>query len=423
MKKMTVFLMTLLCIFCIFPMDANATTGQKTSLSANDIIPNDETGIPDEGLYKAILRVLHKGEDETFTKEEAESIKWFDTYKTAGDLTLYVPIKSLKGIGYLKNLITIDMEYFEGTTLEGIEELEKLYKLWIYQSKIENLDSLTQCKELDNVTITFANLKSLSGKGTFSNLRSLDIGNNKLSSLSGMNRFPKLEVLVVDNNKLKSLKGIGSLKKLRYLSANNNKLTNISAVQYLKNLVSLEVGYNKLTNINAVTKLSKLKGLDVSCNQLRSIPKLNKLKKMKISGLDLKYNRLSEKEIRQKLPKKFTTDGGKEKKNWLKDQIKTQNCNAKLKMISPSSLNKITIKTKKIKGKTLPNARIYLHVGAYATEGGDTIADENGYFELEPYFYDYQAGGTAELMIEVKKPGSKKWEDLPWVYKFVIKNK
>ena len=34
----------------------------------SEVIPNDETGIPDKTLYQAILRTLDKGSDETFTK-------------------------------------------------------------------------------------------------------------------------------------------------------------------------------------------------------------------------------------------------------------------------------------------------------------------------------------------------------------------
>lgn len=48
-----------------------------------DTIANDESGIPDEILYKEVLRTLGKKPDETFTKQEAESVgKWTSESKS-----------------------------------------------------------------------------------------------------------------------------------------------------------------------------------------------------------------------------------------------------------------------------------------------------------------------------------------------------
>ena len=54
-------------IICIFFM-------RRFDVCASDLVPNDETGVPDKALYQEILRNMDKSENDTFTKQEAAAL-------------------------------------------------------------------------------------------------------------------------------------------------------------------------------------------------------------------------------------------------------------------------------------------------------------------------------------------------------------
>ena len=87
LKKIWIILTLCICMLVIPSMGAQA--------AESDIITNDENGIPDEALYKEILRALGKKSGETFTKQEAESLT---------ELFVGTSVKTLKGIGNLSQL-------------------------------------------------------------------------------------------------------------------------------------------------------------------------------------------------------------------------------------------------------------------------------------------------------------------------------
>ena len=203
MKK----ILLIMIAFALFvsPLSLKATAAQS------DIIRNDKTGIPDKGLYRAILKNLGKKENGTFTKKEAAKIK----YLQAGGYG----IKNFKGIGYLKNL----------------------QSLAIHDNKLTKLRGLTGLKKLRSLDVSCNRLKNLDGVKTLKNLRFLDVGMNKL----------------------KNLNGVGALKNLKHLAAASNRLTDISGVKKLTKLRWLNVAKNQLTKLPDLTK-TKLKGAEFS---------------------------------------------------------------------------------------------------------------------------------------------------------------
>ena len=70
-KKLFTILATFLCI-----LSMNAVT----VYASEDIIPNDETGVPDKVLYQSILAALEKKDNETFTRQEAAAVDWVSVY-------------------------------------------------------------------------------------------------------------------------------------------------------------------------------------------------------------------------------------------------------------------------------------------------------------------------------------------------------
>ena len=116
-KKIIVVISVASLLFTMFSFHAYA--------KGSDIIPNDKTGIPDKGLYQAVLKALNK-KSGVFTKSEAARIKTLDAENFKKERA---DIKSLKGIGNLKELTSLSVSYNKLTNLKGIEELTKLKDL------------------------------------------------------------------------------------------------------------------------------------------------------------------------------------------------------------------------------------------------------------------------------------------------------
>ena len=103
------YLLIFSCTFLIPTMGVRASS---------DVIENNNSGIPDKELYQSILKKLGKKSNEKLTKQEAESIKSLSVYGSR-------KIKSLKGIKYLKELKTLDLEGHGLKNLKGIQSLTK----------------------------------------------------------------------------------------------------------------------------------------------------------------------------------------------------------------------------------------------------------------------------------------------------------
>lgn len=336
--------------------------------SNDEIIPNDETGIPDRKLYQAILYELGKSENDVLTKTEAESM---ESFNYMGEWNEYMDvedcdgIESLKGIGYLKNLRSIHLQNHKLQSLDGIEGLTKLEYLNVSGGLVKNMESLK-------------NLKSLKS-------------------------------LYLLSNRVTSLDGIEDLENLIYLNMQDNRLTDLDGIERLKNLTSLNVSANKLTSLDGVEKLEKLEKLDASYNKLKKLPNLKKLDRLKYRTCDLTHNLLKEKEIRKKVPKRFLKGGGKSRKGWVKDNTQLQNLKYAVEFKDPSSKKKINKNTKKIVGKTIKNARVTLYSLKWDMVIKSVKADKNGVFKMNVDLEKY-AGGKVEMMVMVKRACSGEWE-------------
>ena len=223
-------LVLLICVCSICCMGNR----QVFASEAEQVIKNDETGIPDKVLYQAILEMLDKEADELFTKEEAEEIELLQARMSRGGED---SVASLKGIGYLSNLRKLDLEGNSLKTLEGMEELTKLEAL----------------------TVDSGLLKSLQGIENMSSLKSLSVIHNELTSLDGIQNLKGLEYLAVGENEITSLKEVKKLEELVGLWALGCKLKKLPDMQKFDDLKFSECEFtgNYLSKKELKNKLPK----------------------------------------------------------------------------------------------------------------------------------------------------------------------
>ena len=385
-----------MCIILILCMCMLAIPSMGTWAAESDVIANDESGIPDKALYIEILKALGKKTGDTFTKQEAESI----TELEAGG------VKTLKGIKNLSQLERLRVEEKELKSLEGVEELHKLISLNVSYSGIKSLKPVRNLINLEYITADFNQLTSLEGVENLKKLKGLSAGWNKITSLKPLKGLTNLEYLWMDDNRLKSLKGIENSTGLAYLAAGGNRLTSIKEIKGLKNMEKLDVSYNRLTSVNEIKGMKKLKTLNISANRIKKLPNMKSFKKLDYLFCDVYYNRLTEKEIRKKLPDRFFKKS-KEKKEWLGEQVDFQNLNYEVTLIEPASTKKITKNTKRIVGRTMKNAYVELDCPSKGWKLKRVKADESGKFVMDNLDLRKWAGKTARFKISIRRSNGK----------------
>lgn len=306
-----------------------------------EVILNDETGIPDKALYHGILKELGKQPDETFTRQEAERIRELEP--NPFDLK-WGPVKSLKGIGCLQGMLELDLRFQKISSLDGIEELIHLKDLDISCNPVSNLEKLQNLTDLVGLSAVCCRLESLTGLEGMSGLRFLYVGSNNLTDFKPVQNLVNMEILEASNNRITDLKELNGLSSLRKLNVDNNYLKRLTGIENARRMEQLSADGNRITGIQEVSHMKKLRHLSVSSNQIKKLPNL---KKLRLITVDLRDNRLSAKEIQKKLPAKFFR---KSYQNWGQELAEYQKLNAKVTVTKPKG-KKINKKTKTITGR------------------------------------------------------------------------
>lgn len=354
-----------LVLIGLFPVNVVSAKSQ--------IIPNDETGIPDKNLYQAILYELDKKSDKQFTKKEVASLYSVGFY--FGGNNKNKKIKTLKGIENLVNLRKLEIPVNALKSLKGVEKLANLQELRIWKGNLQNLNELKNLSNLTELSMEGVKLKDWAAVSNLTNLEklnisdcgltnsglkkvvskmakltTLEISKNSLKDLKSISGLTKLETLNVRHSKLKSLSGIEQLTKLQVLYLDYNKLKNLSGIEGLTELKELYVSNNKLTNLKGIENLTKLEILDVAKNKITSLPSLKKHKNLNLEYSSFFYNKISDKVFKKNLPSHVP-------KWWRNNQVLLQNLKKKLKV---KNVKKIKNTTKKITGVTEKKATVVL---------------------------------------------------------------
>ena len=236
-KKLFMIIIVFLCAFSMHTTAVHAS---------EDVIPNDETGVPDEILYQSILSALEKKENETFTRQEAETVDWVSVSPIHGRIC-----QSLKGIGCLVNLKQLDLRNVD--QLEGMEELKHLEALDLSYASLplkKQWKPLAELKSLKYLTISGCKVSSLKGTGieNLTNLKQLSAYECGLKKINELKNLKKLEVLYLDNNRLTDIKALKGLTNLKKLNLSGNRLNDVKEVKRFKKLEQLALSSNGLKN-------------------------------------------------------------------------------------------------------------------------------------------------------------------------------
>lgn len=215
----------------------------------------------DTNLELAVREVLNKPNGD-LTIVDVESI-------TSLDIN-YKDITSLDGIQNLKNLESLNLRNNKITDIRPLSNLSKLKDLYLSENKISDLSSLKNLSNLEYLSLEGNEIKEIDSLGKLKNLQTLNLTRNNIKYIKGISSAKALKNLSLSFNEIKSLEELSSLNNLTILNLNNNNITSVNPLSTLCNLQILNISYNQISDISSIRNLPELKltNIDFSCNPL-----------------------------------------------------------------------------------------------------------------------------------------------------------
>lgn len=344
-----------------------AESGSPSSASPDSVIPNDAAGIPDEAFYRAILKTMREdgktpvdeNGDGLLQVREAQSVPYTVHWEKKG-------IRSVQGL----ELLSAFEIYLDGNRISDLSPVVKRAQ------KVQHGEGLI-CAELSDNRVT--DLYSLTAPMLLSGRKGLqidrlDLSDNQVSNVAplGELRDTGIKSLNLSHNEIESADALLNGAMVEVLDLSYNRISKVGECS--TGAFYLDLSHNRLETVgrlsgtflsqvylsdNRLTDLSFLKGakaegtsgtgllcLDASDNRLSSLPDFKSwgwtnFSPKKEDGtyqVDFRGNRLTESELRAKLPAAFfaahetngdsgsdvVVDGAK----WLSDQTRHQEAGA-----------------------------------------------------------------------------------------------
>ncbi|CAN0427439.1 unnamed protein product [Lampetra planeri] len=133
-----------------------------------------------------------------------------------------------------------------------------------------NLSTLSQCPNLQSLSLNRCGLLALDGVNNCKGLRVIDTQDNSIETVNCQD-LENLEVLLLSHNHLTSIHGLEGCTNLTLLELSHNNITRIGGLEWQKKLQRLLVDHNQLVSTAGLSEVPRLLHLDCSHNQLSSL--------------------------------------------------------------------------------------------------------------------------------------------------------
>ncbi|TPV40240.1 leucine-rich repeat domain-containing protein [Bacillus dicomae] len=191
----------------------------------------------------------------------------------------------------VKSLIVVEAKSKGIKDVSGLEYMKNLENLTLEEVKLENIQFISNLRQLKSVSITYGELKDIGPLAELEHLEFLTLRNNKISDLSPLSQMKKIKMLDLNSNDIKDIKPLFTVKSLRTLTVANNQISNagLEGVHQLKNLKTFEISNNGLSNVEHINGMNKLIELGLSKNELVDLTPLSKLSGLQKLNLEENY--------------------------------------------------------------------------------------------------------------------------------------
>lgn len=253
---------------------------------AEPVILNDATGIPDKALYDAVLKTADKNKDEVLTVAEAEAV----TYLGASELG----IKDITGIGYLKNLTSVDLGVNEITDISALKDCTSLKSLYLADNAIADISVLVNMTKLEWVRLAGNQITDISPLKNCVDMIYLNLNENPITDISVLANMPKLGELLLFDTKITDITPLKNCTELSGLGIARTGVTDISVLAACTKMSSLNISGNGISDISVVANFPELWQFFASDNKISDISALANLTSGWLSEVYLDNNQISD---------------------------------------------------------------------------------------------------------------------------------
>jgi len=184
-------------------------------------------------------------------------------------------IVDLTGIEYFINIIRLECDSNQLTTLPNLSNISALNRLECNDNQITSLPDFSANTAISHLFCNNNLLSSLPDLSANLALEYLDCKNNQITDLPDLSENTALKYLYCDDNLLTSLPDLSANTALLYLYCNNNQLTSLPDLSANTALSYLCCNNNLLTSLPDLSSNTNLWRLCCNYNQLTGLPDLS----------------------------------------------------------------------------------------------------------------------------------------------------
>ncbi|XP_065512520.1 leucine-rich repeat and IQ domain-containing protein 1 [Caloenas nicobarica] len=173
----------------------------------------------------------------------------------------------------LQQVTTLTLEDSPACSLSTLSECPNLQVLTLRRCGLVALEGLSSCKDLKYINVEENNIQIIDCEN-LENLCVLILTKNHLSSVCGLDGCINLQNLELSYNRVTRIDGLASLKNLQQLIVDHNQLISTKGLCEASTLIHLDCSFNHLTHVEGIENCGLLQILKLQGNNLQELPRL-----------------------------------------------------------------------------------------------------------------------------------------------------
>ena len=167
---------------------------------------------------------------------------------------------NIENISALKNLKLLENLDLGNNKIKDISVIDGLTKLIKLSLKGNNLDSfnLTNITKVEDLNLENNKISDVSFLEKLTKLTSLNLNKNNVENIEVVSNLKDLIYLYLNKNNVENIDALKSLSKLSNVVLSNNKISDISALKDLNELASVKIDGNKVRDFSPINDKSSI---------------------------------------------------------------------------------------------------------------------------------------------------------------------
>jgi len=163
------------------------------------------------------------------------------------------------------------------TSLEGIQYLPHLQRLYLRHTQVSDLTPLQPLTNMQQLSLRHTQVSDLTPLQYLTNLQSLSLINMRVNDLIPLQHLTNLQSLYLMNTRVSDLTPLQHLTNLQSLSLSDVQVSDLTPLQYLTNLQQLDLKHTQVSDLIPLQHLTNLQQLDVRHTQVSDLTPLQYL--------------------------------------------------------------------------------------------------------------------------------------------------